>query len=550
MPDQKDQLPVETTAENQITSPNAGTSEKRTETDRLVKKNWFFGLFQHPEVGPLGVMILLLLALGFFSIPVGVDSWNPFAGEGFNALGIRNNTRLVAQLGIIALGAGLLIIAGEFDLSIGSMVGFSGMCMAIILKWGFHISVPILTNTPDGMSLDWVRIFSITQVDPWLALGITLCFTLFFGWLIGYIVVKTGMASFIVSLSFLFFLRGLTEVCFRAFNKAPDQSAGSTQVSGLPDIKNMVELPGYGEIERSKVAVLPQEEIHKIYQSLSPTEIESFTQKISFSNATVAETRSVLLHQKTLDSLSRDIENAQQSGNTKLLETLKTRLGENADVVAIPPNPVREVDVVKEYVETLSTLNPTADLLGGNILEGLFDWFYEIGWNVNNYGRQFAPGLYSSVLVWAVIALLAYIVLSKTQAGNWIYSTGGDLNAAKANGVPTNKVKISLFVFSAFCATIFAATQVFETNTSDAAKGNLKELEAIAAAVIGGVVLTGGFGTVMGIVLGAVIFGIAREAFFYIPYVDGSFYRVFLGFILLTAALTNEKIRKRLTGGK
>ena len=215
----------------------------------------------------------------------------------------------------------------------------------------------------------------------------------------------------------------------------------------------------------------------------------------------------------------------------------------------ISPNPVREVDVVKEYVETLSSLNPTADLLGGNILEGLFNWFYEIGWNVNNYGKQFAPGLYSSVLVWGVLAFLAYIVLSKTQAGNWIYSTGGDLNAAKANGVPTNKVKISLFIFSAFCATIFAATQVFETNTSDAAKGNLKELEAIAAAVIGGIVLTGGFGTVLGIVLGAVIFGIAREAFFYIPYVDGSFYRVFLGFILLTAALTNENIRKRLTGG-
>ena len=98
-------------------------------------------------------------------------------------------------------------------------------------------------------------------------------------------------------------------------------------------------------------------------------------------------------------------------------------------------------------------------------------------------------------------------------------------------------------------STMFAATQVFETNTSDAAKGNLKELEAIAAAVIGGVVLTGGFGTIAGIVLGAVIFGIAREAFFYIPFVDGSFYRVFLGFVLLTAALTNENIRKRITGG-
>ena len=77
-------------------------------------------------------------------------------------------------------------------------------------------------------------------------------------------------------------------------------------------------------------------------------------------------------------------------------------------------------------------------------------------------------------------------------------------------------------MFTAFCATIFAACQVFEVNTADTAKGNLKELEAIAAAVIGGVVLTGGFGSIMGIMLGAVIFGIAKEAFFYIPGVDGS----------------------------
>ena len=78
--------------------------------------------------------------------------------------------------------------------------------------------------------------------------------------------------------------------------------------------------------------------------------------------------------------------------------------------------------------------------------------------------------------------------------------------------------------------------------------GNLKELEAIAAAVIGGVVLTGGFGTIGGIILGTIIFGIAKEAFFYIPGIDGSFYRVFLGAVLVTAAFTNENIRKRIMG--
>ena len=141
-----------------------------------------------------------------------------------------------------------------------------------------------------------------------------------------------------------------------------------------------------------------------------------------------------------------------------------------------------------------------------------------------------------------------YVVLSRTQAGNWIYSTGGNLMAAKANGVPTNKVKIALFVFSAFCATIFAACQVFEVNTADAARGNLKELEAIAAAVIGGIVMTGGFGTVLGIIVGAFIFGLAKEAFFYIPGIDGSFYRIFLGLVIIASALLNENIRKRIMG--
>ena len=76
--------------------------------------------------------------------------------------------------------------------------------------------------------------------------------------------------------------------------------------------------------------------------------------------------------------------------------------------------------------------------------------------NTNNFGNQFAPGLYSCVMIWLIIAIVCYIVLSRTQAGNWIYSTGGNLSAAKANGVPTDKVKVSLFMFSAFCATVFA----------------------------------------------------------------------------------------------
>ena len=210
---------------------------------------------------------------------------------------------------------------------------------------------------------------------------------------------------------------------------------------------------------------------------------------------------------------------------------------------------VTELDLARAYIDTFITARPVANFFGGDILEPVFDWLYfTADWNVNMFGNKFAPGFYSCVMIWVLLAIICYFVLSKTQVGNWIYSTGGNLSAAQANGVPTNKVKIGLFMFTAFCATMFAACQVFEVNTADTAKGNLKELEAIAAAVIGGVVLTGGFGSIMGIMLGAVIFGIAKEAFFYIPGVDGSFYRVFLGAVLVIAALTNENIRKKNNG--
>ena len=228
---------------------------------------------------------------------------------------------------------------------------------------------------------------------------------------------------------------------------------------------------------------------------------------------------------------------------------LQAKIDAGIDVQAVQAKAVTDLDLAKAYIDTLPTARPVAEFFGGNILQPVFDWLYfTVDWNVNNFGNQFAPGLYACVMIWLIMALFCYIVLSKTQAGNWIYSTGGNLSAARANGVPTNRVKISLFVFTAFCATMFAACQVFEVNTADAAKGNLKELEAIAAAVIGGVVLTGGFGTILGILLGTVIFGIAKEAFFYIPGIDGSFYRVFLGAVLVSAALTNENIRKRIVG--
>ena len=520
----------------------------RSEADRLGESGWFSSLVKRPEIGPLGVMLLLFGMLGYFSIPAGEFSFNPFVGDGFNALGIRNNFRVVAQLGIIAIGAGLLIISGEFDLSIGSMMGFAAGVMAIILRWGFSIVIPYV-SFDGGIHIETITLLRIENVSPIGAFLITLCFTLAFGWFQGWVIVKSGISSFIVTLGGLFFLRGATETIYRAFNKPADQSAGSTTVTDLPDFKNIINVPGHGEMERVEAKSLPNQELLELLKQAPVDLIEKLRNNLLYINEKVAATKTLIEQEKMTSTLLTTLEKLKSQGRDEMAAKIQERIDAGAGKAIINPKEVTDLDLVRAYIDTLPSARPVADFFGGDILEPIFQWLYfTADWNVNMFGNQFAPGLYACVMIWILLAIICYFVLSKTQAGNWIYSTGGNLNAAKANGVPTNKVKISLFIFSAFCATLVAATQVFEVNTADTAKGTLKELEAIAAAVIGGVVLTGGFGTVLGIVLGTIIFGISKEAFFYIPGIDGSFYRVFLGVVIVSAALANENIRKRIIG--
>ncbi|MEZ5825148.1 MAG: hypothetical protein R3C97_10520 [Geminicoccaceae bacterium] len=565
----------------------------RTEADRLKKTGFIQSLTKHPEIGAAAVMIIVLVALGMASGGLfGGSAWNPLDGTAYNALGVRNNSRIIAQLGIIAIGACLLMIAGEFDLSIGSMIGFAGMCMALMLKWGLYIPIPFTGD----------YLVAIEQVTPLMAVLITLAMTLVIGWIIGKTVVTSKLPSFIVTLAFLFFLRGVTEVCYRFLNKAPGERSGSTQVSDLPDFKNLVSLEplrdklSYIQSQASELAAsclsvferplnnslanadqvrdfigrtegsskLSPEQLQAIVEragpgtGLSKEEIAAAIQDVcavdpATISAVMERADAKKLPAEDLQAIFETIPTADASRLQAALETQVALDVERAAAIAgKDPGPVPDIgpiEVAQAHIDELPTVNPVADLFGGDILEPVFDWLNTIGWNVNPVGAQWVEGLYAVVGWWLAIAFLAWLVLEKTRAGNWIYATGGNLQAARANGVPTDSVKISLFMFTAFCATIFAATQVFDTNSADAAKGNLKELEAIATAVVGGAILTGGFGSIVGVVFGAVIFGLAQNALFYIPWLDGAYYRMFLGAILLSAALLNENVRKRFTGG-
>jgi simple sugar transport system permease protein len=313
-----------------------------------------------PELAAVAGAILVFL---FFAVVAG-DSGFLTSG------GAASYLEVAAQLGIVAVPVAMLMIAGEFDLSVGSMVGAAGMIIAI-------------TTTEYG----WPLLAGILLAFAVAAAG---------GFLNGYLVIRTGLPSFIVTLGMLFALRGLT------------------------------------------------------------------------------------------------------IGFARLL-TGRTQIG-------------------------------LSDAVSGNPLTSFF------AGSIGNFSV--------AIIWWLVLAVLGTYVLQRTVFGNWIFGSGGDPNAARNVGVPVNRVKTILFMCTALSAALLATIQVLDAGSADVLRGTLLELQAIAASVIGGVLLTGGYGSVVGAVFGALIFGMVQQGIFFTG-VSTDWFQVFVGVMLLIAVVFNNFIRRR-----
>ena len=345
-----------------------------------------------PELGATAGAVLVF---AFFLLIAGDSGM-------FALQGIENWTVVSAQFALIAVGACLLMIAGEFDLSVGSMIGFAGTVIAILsVQWGWPI---------------------------WAAILVSFAICIAIGGLNGFLVIRTGLPSFIVTLASLYILRGLT-----------------------------------------------------IWLSI--------------------------------------------------LTTRQTIIGG-----------------VKEAAQG----DWLAAVFGGKILTGFFAWMGGNGWIATfSQGPKAGQPVVSGVpmlVVWAVaLILFGHLLLTRTKFGNWIFAAGGDAQAARYVGVPVSRVKVLMFMFTAFCACVFATCQVMEFGSAAADRGLLKEFEAIICVVIGGALLTGGYGSVIGAALGALIFGVVQQGLFFSG-AESSLFRVFLGTILILAVILNTYIRRMITG--
>jgi simple sugar transport system permease protein len=186
-------------------------------------------------------------------------------------------------------------------------------------------------------------------------------------------------------------------------------------------------------------------------------------------------------------------------------------------------------------------------LFGGKFGGPVFEWLAAVGlMPLRPDGLPVVQGVPTSIAWWIALTAVATWVLMRTPLGNWIYAVGGDPTAARAVGVPVTRVKVLLFMATAAAATLFATIQVMEAGSADTLRGVQKEFQAIIAAVIGGCLLTGGYGSAVGAMFGALIFGTVEMGIFYTG-IDTDWFQVFLGLMVLAAVLVNNWVRRRAT---
>ena len=166
------------------------------------------------------------------------------------------------------------------------------------------------------------------------------------------------------------------------------------------------------------------------------------------------------------------------------------------------------------------------------------------------FGSSFAktaalPSGYQTAVLWFIAVTIAGTwLLGRTRFGNWIYAVGGDANAARNTGVPVARTKILLFMSTSLAAGLVGIISFTQADSAVSEQGVGYEFYYIIAAVVGGCLLTGGYGSAVGAALGACIIGMAFQGVIYAGW-DSSWDFAFLGIVLLLAVLVNTFVYRR-----
>ncbi len=385
----------------------------------------------------------------------------------------------VATKGVIAIGVTYLMISGEFDLSVGSILGVTALSFMQFMTLG-------------------APVFGVMEPIPAALLAIFMAFIL--GAINGILLISTRIPSFIVTLGTMLTFRAITLVAI----------AGG-RILRYSDHHEELPVIGISNLVFIALAVIGLALIAFIAYRLLP---------VLYRGAALAW------------SIRRNNGDFGTSG--ALIRICALLLVLFLLGVAV----VWLVAVVSYHSSG-----------GGQMVEvGYFDLYNGRVLSIGSEGDFFHlqiprnANVRLAIVWWFIFVAIFHVILTNTSFGNSIFATGGNEGAARAQGVNVDRVKLQNFVIVALLTGIAAIYETARNPGVDPLKGTGWELEVIAMTVIGGALLTGGYGSVVGSLLGALIFGMLQTGLVLVG-IESRLFSGTIGAIIIAAVVLNTFVR-------
>lgn len=200
---------------------------------------------------------------------------------------------------------------------------------------------------------------------------------------------------------------------------------------------------------------------------------------------------------------------------------------------------------VPSFIVTLGTLFAVSGILLGAtvVLTGTTSIAVTAPEMVKTIFGSYIGGFQVLILWWLLITAGFFFFMHMSPMGNWVFAMGGDKESARNAGIPTDRMTILLFVFSSVCAAFVGMSQAILFQSVQATPQLTLIFNTIIAVVVGGVLLTGGFGSVIGIFFGTITFAVVTQGIYYTSF-DQTWSNMVIGILLLGAVLMNNTFRK------
>lgn len=157
---------------------------------------------------------------------------------------------------------------------------------------------------------------------------------------------------------------------------------------------------------------------------------------------------------------------------------------------------------------------------------------------------QFLGGTFQVIIIWWLIfAAIYFFFVHMSRYGNWIFAMGGDKESARNAGIPTARLTVILYMLSGVSCTFVGMCQAILFNSAQVSAGMTFIFNSIISVVVGGVLLTGGFGSVIGIFFGTITFAIVNQGIYFTDF-DRNWSSLIIGVMLLAAVLLNNTFRR------